>query len=141
MAVVQALKEAAGLSKSSTYARSASPPQYYLTGLRGILALESLLWIFFQTFVPALVSTDTHGPTYQRVLRTVLCVPFWNESLISSFFIILSARSICVPFLQNPCAATYAGSLIRRPLAYSYISIYRIWSGDPYPLAAGYGVH
>ena len=118
MALIQAVKEATGFSKHSipTYVPTALPSQSYLTGLRGVLALESLSWIFFQTFVPAVVSNDTSGPTYQRILRLSLSVPFWNESLISSFFIILSARTICVPFLQNPCAATYAGSLIRRPL-------------------------
>ena len=114
MAVIQAVQEAAGFS--STPVRTASPSQSYLTGLRGILVLESLLWIFLRTFVPAVVSDVTPGPTYQRILRLVLSVPFWNESFISNFFIILSARTICVPFLQNPCAATFAGSLIRRPL-------------------------
>ena len=118
MAVIQTLKEATGFSKPAgpTYSLTESPSQPYVTGLRGILALESILWIFFQTFVPAIVSSGAHGPTYQHVLRGVFSVPFWNASLISSFFIILSARAICIPFLQNPCAATYAGSLIRRPL-------------------------
>lgn len=118
MAIVQAVKEATGFSKPTilAYVRTASPSQSHLTGLRGILVLESLAWIFFQTFVPALVSNGTPGQTYQRILRLVLSVPFWNESLISSFFIILSARTICVPFLQNPRPTTYAGSLIRRPL-------------------------
>ncbi|KAK3046136.1 hypothetical protein LTR09_012362 [Extremus antarcticus] len=118
MTLIQAVVEATGFSTANipTYDRTASPSTSYLTGLRGILVLESVFWIFFQTFIPALVTDDAHGPTYQHVLRIVLSVPFWNESLIISFFIILSARTICVPFLQNPCAATYARSLIRRPL-------------------------
>jgi len=92
--------------------------QQYITGLRGVLVIQSLLWIYLQTFAPATVYpssvVETHGPTWQYVLRDIFCAPLWNTSLISSFFIILSARTICVPFLNNPCATTYAGSLMRR---------------------------
>ena len=118
MAGIQTLKEATGFSKPAApkHTSSGSPSQTYITGLRGILALESLLWTFLHTFVPGVVFNDTRSQTYQQVLRRVLSVPFWNASLISSFFIILSARAICLPFLQNPCPATFAGSLIHRPL-------------------------
>ncbi|KAJ9634383.1 hypothetical protein H2199_009041 [Coniosporium tulheliwenetii] len=88
----------------------------YLTGLRGFLVLESLVWLFLQTFVPSLVSGDVPGRLYQVVLRKVFSVLLWNPSLIYSFFIILSARTVCVPFLHEPSVASYAGSLIRRPL-------------------------
>ena len=60
----------------------------------------------------SVVKTD--GPTWQYVFRDVFCAPFWNTSLISSFFIILSARTVCIPFLSNPCGTVYAASLIRR---------------------------
>lgn len=86
----------------------------YLYGLRGILALSSLAWIFFQTFVPAVVSNDTTGPTYQKVIRIIFSPLLWNQSLISAFYFALSARSICVRFLNNPKPVAYAGSIIRR---------------------------
>ena len=87
---------------------------HYITGLRGILVLESLLWVFLQTFVPTVASSQTPGPEYQVILREVLSVPFWNASLIYNFFIILSMRTICVSFLQNPSGQSYAATVIRR---------------------------
>jgi len=87
--------------------------QSYLYGLRGILALSSVLWIFFQLFIPALV-TQTPGPTYQKILRIVLSPICWNESLISSFFLALSGRSICIRFLSKSSSSTFAGSIVRR---------------------------
>lgn len=91
----------------------------YLNGLRGILALQSLAWIFFSTFIPALVSSTSPDPGYQRILRDVLSVPFWNTSFISSFFIILSMRTICARFLSDPTSTACAGSLIRRIVRFS----------------------
>ena len=89
--------------------------QSYLTGLRGLLVLQSLVWLFLQTFVPSLVSTDVPDTLYE-VPRKIFSVLLWNPSLIYSFFIILSARTVCVPFLREPSVASYAGSLIHRPL-------------------------
>ncbi|KAF2772415.1 hypothetical protein EJ03DRAFT_387803 [Teratosphaeria nubilosa] len=86
----------------------------YLYGMRGILTISSILWIFFQTFLPTLVTNETTGPLYQKVLRIVFSPILWNESLISSFFFVLSARSICVRFLKEPKGMTFAGSVIRR---------------------------
>lgn len=86
----------------------------YIHGLRGILALSSILWIFFQTFVPSVVSHNTAGPTYQKVIRLVFSPILWNESLIQSFFFALSARTICVRFLNDPKPVAYAGSIVRR---------------------------
>ncbi|KAK5126406.1 hypothetical protein LTR85_010642 [Meristemomyces frigidus] len=104
-----------GLLKPSVWQNEAQPGTHsYLHGLRGVLALSSLLWIFFQTFVPAVVSHSTAGPTYQKVIRLVFSPVLWNESLISSFFFALSARSICVRFLNEPKPVAYAGSIIRR---------------------------
>ena len=90
--------------------------QDYLYGLRGILAVESFLWLYLKTFVPAVVTNEVSGPAYQVIVRKVFSVLFWNESLISSFFIILSARSICISFLQEPTAKAFARSLLTRPL-------------------------
>nr|POF21103.1 hypothetical protein CFP56_66517 [Quercus suber] len=86
----------------------------YLLGLRGILAIQSFIWIFFSTFIPALVSNVTPGPKYQEILREVFSVPFWNASLISSFFILLSMRTICVRFLSHPTPNCCGGTFIRR---------------------------
>ncbi|CAD0092362.1 unnamed protein product, partial [Aureobasidium mustum] len=88
----------------------------YLYGLRGLLAIESFCWLFLQAFVPTVVSSRTSGPMYQIVARNMFSVPLWNESLIYSFFIILSARSVCMHFLQEPTAKSFARSLIVRPL-------------------------
>jgi hypothetical protein len=99
-------------SKSSTTTQQ----QDYLYGLRGVLAIESFLWLFLKTFVPAVVMNEVSGPAYQVIIRKVFSVLLWNESLISSFFIILSARSICISFLQEPTTKAFARSLITRPL-------------------------
>lgn len=90
--------------------------QDHLYGLRGVLAIESFLWLFLKTFVPAVVTTEVPGPAHQTVVRKIFSVLFWNESLISSFFIILSARTICIDFLHEPTAKAFARSLITRPL-------------------------
>ncbi len=41
---------------------------------------------------------------------------FWNESLIYSWFIVLQARSISIPFLRNPSEVQVASSAFRRGL-------------------------
>ncbi|KAI7231774.1 hypothetical protein KC330_g6248 [Hortaea werneckii] len=86
----------------------------HIFGLRGILTILSVLWIFLQTFVPSVVSQGTEGPTYQEVIRYVFSPVFFNLSLVRTFFFVLSARSICVRFLKKPQSSTYAGSIIRR---------------------------
>ena len=99
-----------------SHAESQPVVHQHLHGLRGILAISSILWVFFQTFVPTLVSGHTAGPVYQRAIRITLSPVLWNETLISSFFLTLSARAICIRFLQEPKAAAYAGSIIRRTI-------------------------
>ncbi|GIZ41253.1 hypothetical protein CKM354_000456500 [Cercospora kikuchii] len=86
----------------------------YITGLRGVLVIQSFIWTYFQTFIPTLVSRDTPGPVYQDLLREILSVPLWNQSLIYNFFIILSMRTIAVSFLKNPTGQSYAATIIRR---------------------------
>lgn len=88
----------------------------YVYGLRGILAISSFLWIFFETFIPTVATHTTSGPVYQKVIRVVLGTALWNESLISSFFFVLSARAICVRFLKDPTADNFAGAIIRRSI-------------------------
>ena len=91
----------------------------YITGIKGILVIESFIWTYFVTFVPALASPTegsqaTPGPVYQEFLRKIFSVPLWNYSFIYNFFVILSMRTIPVTFLQNPTGQTYAASVIRR---------------------------
>lgn len=97
-----------------------SSNQDYLTGLRGILVIESFFWLFFQTFIPALVqnSANTYAspPTYQVILRKIFSPLLWDASLIYSFFIILSARTVCIHFLQDASTPKFARTLISRPI-------------------------
>jgi hypothetical protein len=89
--------------------------QSYLLGLRGLLAIECFVWVFLQTFVPTVVE-DSHQPSplYQVILRKTAAVLFWNDSLLYSFFIFLSARTICIPFFKNPTKNSVASALFRR---------------------------
>ena len=91
----------------------------YLLGLRGWFVIQSFLWVFMQTFVPAAVKSfynNTAGPAYQVGLRKSLSVLFWNDNLIYSFFILISARTICLPFLCDPTKVNVASAVFRRGL-------------------------
>ena len=90
----------------------------HLLGLRGFLVIQSFLWLFLQTFVPLAVkdSANTSGPTYEKILRQSLSALFWNESLIYSSFIFLSARTICLPYLENPSKTAVASAIFCRGL-------------------------
>ena len=92
------------------------PEQGYLFGLRGLLAIETFLWVFLQTFVPAAVkdSSNLHGPAYQLILRKTLSVLLWNGNQLYSFIILLSARCICLPFLRTCSRTAIASALLRR---------------------------
>jgi hypothetical protein len=94
------------------------PEQDYLFGLRGLLTIETFLWVFLQTFVPAAVkdSNNPDGPTYQTILRKTLSVLLWNENQLYSFIILLSARCICLPFIKTCSRTTIASALLRRGL-------------------------
>ena len=80
--------------------------------------IQSFVWVFLQTFVPATVKSNNQvtGPHYQNTIRKSLSVLFWNEPLISSTFILLSARTICLPFLKNPGRTPIASACFRRGL-------------------------
>lgn len=108
-----------GLPSTSSTSSLALPnlqEEGYLVGLRGLFVLQSFFWTFLQAFVPAVVEAPerTTAPTYQTILRKTVSVLFWNKSLIYSFFILLSARTICTPFLQNPTKSTLASAVFRR---------------------------
>ena len=92
--------------------------QDYLVGLRGIIVLQSFLFIFFQVFLPTAVpdSKNEAGPLYQVILRKSFSVIFCNESLIYSCIIFLSARTIALPYLSNTTREVCASSVFRRSL-------------------------
>lgn len=109
----------AGLRNATTAPRSNQ--QLHITGLRGILVIQSFLWTFFITFIPTLAAPTTPGPEYQNILREILKVPLWDTTLIYNFFVILSMRTICVSFLTNPTGQTYAATVIRRTVRMAVI--------------------
>jgi hypothetical protein len=93
----------------------------YLTGLKGLFAMQSFTWVYLHTFVPTLVSVPSSdlnvpGPIYQVILRKTLSALFWNENLIYSTFILLSARCISIPFLTHSTGAQIAGSQFWRSI-------------------------
>ncbi|GAB7365588.1 hypothetical protein MBLNU230_g6659t1 [Neophaeotheca triangularis] len=91
------------------------PEQHsHLYGLRAILTFLGLLWVFFETFIPTVVSNNTDGPTHQKVVRYIFSPLLWDISLITSFFFVLSGRAICIRFLKDSSPSTYAGTIIRR---------------------------
>ncbi|CAD0112275.1 unnamed protein product, partial [Aureobasidium uvarum] len=55
-------------------------------------------------------------PHYQVLLRKILSPLLWDESFIFCFFILLSARTVAISFLRDANSATYARSLIARPI-------------------------
>lgn len=90
--------------------------QDYLLGLRGILLVQSFLFVFFQTFLPAALpdSNNVNGPRYQIMLRKSFSVIFCNAPLIYSWIIFLSARTICIPYLNDTRKEICASSIFRR---------------------------
>ena len=96
------------------------PSQPYLLGLRGLLAIQSFLWTFLQVFAPLTVadSPTTPGPLYQNLLRRTLSPLFWNPTLIASSIILLSARTVALPFLSQPTKSVIASAVFRRGLRF-----------------------
>ncbi|CAO1624208.1 unnamed protein product [Parajaminaea phylloscopi] len=99
----------------------------WLEGLRGLLALEMLLYIFFRLLAPAIASdTDLDGtypaaflskaPAWHNTLRKALSPLFWNPTLLSTFFLVLSGRVAALTFLERRSATTLAGAVFRRPV-------------------------
>lgn len=102
---------------SSSTEKPSDLDQSYLIGLRGLLTIESFLWTFLSVFAPSSVvdsDNDDSGPRSELILRQTLSVLLWNKSLIYSALILLSARTICIPFLQRPSARTLASAVFRR---------------------------
>ncbi|KAF2994791.1 hypothetical protein E8E13_000797 [Curvularia kusanoi] len=101
-------------SKSLSSTRIAS--QDYLIGLRGVVVLQSFFFVFFQVFLPTAVpdSANKDGPTYAVILRKSWSVIFCNESLIYSWIIFLSGRTLALPYLNNTTREVCASSIFRR---------------------------
>lgn len=110
--------------------------QTYLTGVRGVLVPMAFLWTFLQTFAPTAVkgNSNTTGPSYQIAFGKSLSVLFWNNTLIYSSIIFLSARTICLPFLLEPTKTVLASSVFRRglrlwfPVAAALIVVYFVFT-------------
>ncbi|KAF2717275.1 hypothetical protein K431DRAFT_233533 [Polychaeton citri CBS 116435] len=123
-------------SRDEGEAENYDAAQDYLTGLRGVLAIMTFLWMFLQTFAPATVkgAVNDTGPDYQLALRKSLSVLFWNDSLIYSSIIFLSARTICLPFLLNSTKTQLASCVLRRgvklwiPCAASLVTVYIVFT-------------
>lgn len=110
----------------------------FIVGLRGFFVIQSFLFIFLQVFAPGAVA---HSPnalnapssSLHKALRFV-SILFWNEGIIYSAFILISARTICIPFMttDNGGKTSVAGSVFRRGI--------RLWLPVAIALAIATGV-
>lgn len=110
----------------------------YLIGLRGFYVIQSFLFIFLQVFAPSAVahspnSLEAPSSTLHQALKFV-SILFWNDGIIYSAFILLSARTICLPFMTSGAGSksSIAGSIFRRGL--------RLWVPVAVALAISTGV-
>jgi hypothetical protein len=92
------------------------PEQDYVVGLRGVFVIQSFLFVFFQVFLPTAIpdSKNVDGFMYQKIFRKTFSVIFANESLIYSWFIFLSARTLALPYLGASTRQVCASSIFRR---------------------------
>ncbi|OAL42977.1 hypothetical protein IQ07DRAFT_525281, partial [Pyrenochaeta sp. DS3sAY3a] len=98
------------------------PNNNYLVGLRGLFVVQAFLFAFLQVFAPAAVAHSPNASNNQssalhKALKFV-SILFWNDGIIYSGFILLSARTICLPFLTIGAGSklSIAGSVFRRGL-------------------------
>ncbi|KAJ4288510.1 hypothetical protein N0V90_011747 [Kalmusia sp. IMI 367209] len=109
----------------------------FLVGLRGFFVIQSFLHTFLLVFAPGSVVhspnalESQHTSTLHKALKFV-SILFWNEGLIYSAFILLSARTICIPFMADSTKISMAGSVFRRGL--------RLWFPVAIALAISTGV-
>lgn len=98
----------------------------YLEGIRGLVAFQTLLWIFFRLFAPAIVTDrDFDGtypaaftktcPQWMNVLRKTLSPLFFNGSFQANMYIILMGRVAMQSFIERRSGLTLAGPGLRRP--------------------------
>lgn len=98
------------------------PSNDFLIGLRGFFVVQSFLFTFLQVFAPGAVAhtpNALHAPnsTLHKALKFV-SILLWNDGIIYSGFIMLSARTICIPFMTTGggSKSSIAGSIFRRGL-------------------------
>jgi hypothetical protein len=108
----------------------------YLIGFRGFFVVQSFLCMFLQVFAPSAVAhtpnaLHAHSSTFHKVLKFI-SILFWNDGIIYSGFILLSARTICIPFIKTGSSTSVAGSIFRRGL--------RLWFPVAVALAISTGV-
>jgi len=114
---------------TNDFGRTRSQRIGYLEGLRGLLAVEVMLWSFFRILAPAM-TTDTNpdgvrpgdfmqiAPEWQHTLRKVMSPLLWDGSLQASFFMLLNARVVVETFLERRSPVTVAGAAFRRPIRF-----------------------
>ncbi|KAJ4360225.1 uncharacterized protein N0V89_000785 [Didymosphaeria variabile] len=113
------------------------PKTDFLIGLRGFFVMQSFLHTFLLVFAPASVAHSTnaqevlHSSTLHKTLKLV-SILFWNDGIIYSAFILLSARTICIPFMKDRTKLSIAGSIFRRGI--------RLWFPVAVALAISTGV-
>ncbi len=111
-----------------TLKRLAAPPlsrhssrNHFIVGLRGLFVIQSFLFVFLQVFAPASVAHSQNAlhvnntSKLHKVLK-LISILFWNDGIIYSAFILISARTICIPFMQDGAKTSIAGSVFRRTL-------------------------
>jgi len=105
----------------------------FLIGLRGFFVIQSFLYTFLLVFAPASVANSanaqdvSHNSTLHKALRFV-SILFLNDGIIYPAFILLSARTICIPFMKDKTKLSIAGSIFRRGI--------RLW----FPVAVGLAI-
>jgi peptidoglycan/LPS O-acetylase OafA/YrhL len=98
----------------------------YLEGVRGLLGLQTLLWMFLRFFAPAVVTdTDLDGtqpaafvgasPEWMTIIRKVLSPLLFDGSLQMAGFIMLMGRASMQTFIERREATSLAGQCARRP--------------------------
>ncbi|SNX86955.1 uncharacterized protein MEPE_05664 [Melanopsichium pennsylvanicum] len=98
----------------------------YLEGIRGLIAFQTLLWVFFRLFAPAVVTDrDFDGsfpadftktcPQWMNILRKVLSPIMFNGSFQANMYIILMGRVGMQSFIERRDGLTLSGPGFRRP--------------------------
>ncbi|CCG84675.1 protein of unknown function [Taphrina deformans PYCC 5710] len=92
----------------------------WVEGLKGLLAFESFLWLFFRTFLPACVygGLFEQEPAWETILRKVLSPLFWDGNLQWSFLLVLSGRVVALRFLKYGTPEAMATSIFKRPFRF-----------------------
>lgn len=113
------------------------PKNDFLIGLRGFFVIQSFLHTFLLVFAPAAVAhspnalEDSHNSSLHKALKFVSII-FWNDGIIYSGFILLSARTICIPFMKSGTKEGISGSVFRRGI--------RLWFPIAIAMAINTGV-